>query len=102
MGYGRVLPSFMVSSDETNFHVPTIRSRISDSLCPKTNEPQTTTANRINIEFLTSRPPTLQAANPMPACHGRHTDCLPALPLGSTYARYAHHQRRNTHPIRAS
>src|SRR5271163_2772075 len=51
LGSGRVLPSFMICSVETSFHVPTMRSRTSDSVWPATNEPQSTNATRINVEF---------------------------------------------------
>jgi hypothetical protein len=51
---------------------------------------------------ITSRVPIPQAAYRMRVCHGRRTDCRPALPLESTYARCGHRRRRNTHPIRAS
>jgi hypothetical protein len=53
-------------------------------------------------DFVTALVPSPLAAYRMPACHGRHTHCLPALPLASTCARYGHHRRRNTHRIRAS
>src|SRR5580765_8100702 len=41
----------MMSSAETILHVPTIRSRSSDSVCPKTDEPQSINANRVNTIF---------------------------------------------------
>src|SRR5215467_11353281 len=50
-GYGRLVPSFMVCSVDTNFHVPTIRSRISDSVWAQIDELQSARANRMNTEF---------------------------------------------------
>ena len=53
-------------------------------------------------DFVTPLVPTPLAAYRKPACHGRHTHCLPALLLASTCARCGHRQRRNTHRIHAS
>src|ERR1700687_968221 len=50
---------------------------------------------------ITSRVPSRRAAYRMLPCHGRHTGCLPVLPLALPCAKSDHRRRRNTRPIRA-
>src|SRR5215469_8275806 len=74
-GYGRVVPSFMVCSVESSFHVPTIRSRISDSVCPKTDEPQSKKANRMNMAFFMMNGCSKVKFEPFRDCYVSQVQC---------------------------